>query len=135
MTKEEIQSSFDQSPYIAFCGMKVEEADQEKQQVTVSLRMRPELQRRAGSGQFHGGPIASLIDTAGDFAIGISLGGGVPTINLRIDYLRPATCETLVAIAKVRRAGRTIAVVDIDVLDDHHQLVAIGRGTYSCQRG
>ena len=52
--------------------------------------MRPELERRPGTRQFHGGPIAAFIDIVGDFAIGMLVGGGVPTINLRIDYLRPA---------------------------------------------
>ena len=40
--------------------------------------MRIELERRAGTRQFHGGPIAALIDAAGDFAIGMLIGGGVP---------------------------------------------------------
>ena len=36
----------------------------------------------------------------------IPLGGGVPTINLRIDYLRPAVGGSLTGTARVRRAGR-----------------------------
>ena len=42
----------------------------------------------------------------------------------------PVTGEYVAAVARVRRAGRTIAVVDIDVLDEKQALVAIGRGTY-----
>jgi len=53
----------------------------------------------------------------GDFAIGMLVGGGVPTINLRIDYLVPATGAHLDATATVRRAGKTVAVVDIDVFN------------------
>ena len=81
------------------------------------MPLAPEFERHPGTGQFHGGVIASLIDVAGDFALVILLGGGVPTINLRIDYLRPAGGNRLKAIASVRRAGRTIGVVDIDVVD------------------
>ena len=88
-----------------------------------------------GRGQFHGGAIAGLIDTAGDFALVILLGGGVPTINLRIDYLRPATGAALLAVASVRRAGRTIGVVDVDVTDPEGRLVAIGRGSYAMAVG
>lgn len=88
------------------------------------------VERRAGSRQFHGGPLAALIDVAGDFAVGMLIGGGVPTMNLRIDYLRPAVGEYMEAIAVVRRMGKTSSVVDIDVMSSDGKLVAIGRGTY-----
>ncbi len=76
-----------------------------------------------------------MIDIAGDYAIVMSVGGGVPTINFRTDYLRPATNTALTATATVRRAGRTFAVVDIDVKDDDGRLIAIGRGTYGTAKG
>ena len=47
-----------------------------------------------------------------------------------IDYLRMANGADLVAHAHIRRLGRTVACVDIDVLDAAQQLVAVGRGTY-----
>ena len=52
--------------------------------------MRPEFERRPGTKQWHGGPIASIIDTVGDFALGMLVGRGLPTINFRVDYFRPA---------------------------------------------
>ena len=79
--------------------------------------------------------IASLIDIAGDFALIAVLGYGVPTINFRVDYLRPAVKTDLHAHARVRRAGRTIGVVDIDVLDDGGRLIALGRGCYGTLAG
>ena len=97
--------------------------------------MRPELERGAGSGQFHGGPIAALIDTVGDFAVVAMVKGFVPTINLRVDYLRPAAGAYLIGKAQVRRAGRTVGVVDIDVYDDQERLCAIGRGCYGTSSG
>ena len=60
---------------------------------------------------------------------------GVPTINLRIDYLRPAVGRVVTGTARVRRMGRTVALVDVDVHDEQQALVAVGRGTYSPQRG
>ena len=97
--------------------------------------MRPELERRPGTGQFHGGPIAAFIDITGDFAVGMLVGGGVPTMNFRTDFLRPAIGEALTAVARVRRAGKTAAVVDIEVVDDQGKLVAIGRGAYASSPG
>ena len=93
--------------------------------------MRPEFERRPGSKQWHGGVIASLIDTAGDFAVGMMVGRGLPTVNFRVDYLRPAIDTALTAVARVRRAGKSVGVADVDVFDDKGSLLAVGRGTYS----
>ena len=115
--------------------MKVVSADPESVTLVLAMELRPELERRGGSGQWHGGAIAGLIDTAGDFAVAMGLGAPVPTINFRVDYLRPAITPLLAATAKIRRAGRTVAIVDIDVHDSEGRLVAIGRGTYGSQPG
>ena len=63
------------------------------------------------------------------------VGSVVPTVNFRTDFLRPAINTDLTATARVRRTGRSIAVVDIDVHDDDKRLIAIGRGTYMSQTG
>ena len=132
---QQVQASLDASPFIAWLGLKVIALDHGKSEITVRMPLRPELERRPGTRQFHGGPNASFIDVVGDFAIGMHAGGGVPTMNLRIDYLRPAVGDALTGIGRVRRAGRTTAVIDVDVLDPEGRLVAIGRVTYSSQRG
>jgi uncharacterized protein (TIGR00369 family) len=135
LSAEQIQATFDASPFLSFLRLRVVALDHDAGTLTVSMPMRPELERRLGTGQFHGGPIAAFVDSVGDYAIGMALGGGVPTINLRIDYLRPAGGGSLSATARVRRAGRTVALVDVDVYDEQQALVAVGRGTYSGQRG
>jgi uncharacterized protein (TIGR00369 family) len=134
-SKEDIQAIFDRSPFIAFCKMQVVSVDAESERIVVAMPMRPEHERGSGTGQWHGGPIASLIDVAGDFALVLRTGGGVPTINFRVDYLRPASNTDLTATASVRRAGRTVGVVDVDITDDNGKLVAVGRGCYSMNVG
>jgi len=99
--------------------------------VTPRAPWRPEFERGPGTLQWHGGPIAALIDIAGDFALILTVRDAVPTINYRVDYLRPATGAALLATARVRRAGRTVGVVDIELSDKHGRLVAVGRGGYS----
>jgi uncharacterized protein (TIGR00369 family) len=131
VTAADIQEMLDASPFIAFMNLEVVSADAETETVVMKMPLRPEFERRAGTGQFHGGPIAALIDTAGDYAVVLKSGGGVPTINFRVDYLRPATNTSLTATATARRIGRTVALVDIDVHDDNGKLCAVGRGTYS----
>ena len=135
LTVADIQAMLDASPFIRGCGMKVVRLDAEALEITVELAMQPQFERRAGTAQWHGGPIAALIDTAGDYALALHAGGPVPTINFRTDYLRPAVDTSLTATARVRRAGRTVGVVDIDVTDDSGRLVAVGRGSYRTRTG
>lgn len=132
---EQLAAVFAASPFISTLKLEVLAMDYDKSELSVRMPLHAGLERRAGTKQYHGGAIAALIDTAGDFAIGMLLGGGVPTINLRIDYLKPAVGDALKATARVRRSGKTVAVIDIDVFDEKGGLVAIGRGTYSPQRG
>jgi uncharacterized protein (TIGR00369 family) len=135
LSATDVQAIFDRSPFIGWLGLKVVSLDHERQEIRVRMDMRPELERRPGTRQFHGGPIAAFIDIVGDFAIGMLVGGGVPTMNFRTDYLRPAIGSALVAVARVRRAGKTASVVDIEVVDDGDRLVALGRGAYSSNVG
>lgn len=135
VSRDLLQSLVDTSPFIKHCGMEVCEIDAERGFVEMKMPMRPELARDEEATQFHGGPVASFIDTAGDFAVALMVGGGVPTINFRVDYLRPSGGAYLLARATARRVGRTIGVADVDIFDDQGRLTAIGRGSYSAQVG
>lgn len=130
MNRDELQELLDGSPYIAFLQLRCTDLDEAAGAITMTMPLRSELERGKGSGQFHGGAVASLIDTVGDFAVVMVTGGLVPTINLRVDYLRPSTGPLLTGKASVRRVGRTIGVIDIDVLDEGGRLTAVGRGCY-----
>ena len=121
---------FERSPFIRTLGLEVVALDYDAAELTVRMPLAAHFERREGTKQFHGGVLAALIDTVGDFALGMLLGGGIPTMNLRVDYLKPAIGDSVTAIAKVRRRGRSAAVSDIDVMDEKNALVAIGRGTY-----
>lgn len=133
LTAEQLQAKLDASPFIAFMGLKVVSADPAKEEITVHAPFRPEFERGGGTGQWHGGPLASVIDTVGDFALVMLIGQGLPTINFRVDYLRPAVNTGLVVTAKVRRNGRSVGIADVDVFDERGTLLAIGRATYSTQ--
>jgi|ERR1700733_12938012 len=135
LTAAQLQEKLTASPFIRFLGLTVIEADPVRQVVTMTLPMRAEFERIAGSGQWHGGPLAAVIDTVGDYALVMSVGRPLPTINFRVDYLRPAMNTALTATARVRRAGRSVGVVDVDVTDSTGNLVAIGRASYSTQSG
>jgi uncharacterized protein (TIGR00369 family) len=64
----------------------------------------------------HGGIVAALIDLAGGAALFVELQFPTPTIDMRVDYLRPAIAgQPLAAEARVKSLGRTVAFVDVDV--------------------
>ena len=69
------------------------DADPENGTITIRLAFRDELARARGERAFHGGVIASLIDLAGHAAVAVKIGRMAPTIDLRIDYLRPADSD------------------------------------------
>lgn len=80
----------------------------------------------------HGGIVAALIDLAGGAALFVELQFPTPTIDMRVDYLRPAIAgKELLADARVKSLGKTTAFVDIDVKDEDGRLVATGRCVYS----
>jgi uncharacterized protein (TIGR00369 family) len=135
LSGDELQALLDRSPFIAFLGLGVVAADPARQSVTMTAPMRPEFERGAGSRQWHGGPLAAIIDTVGDFALVLTLRRPLPTINFRVDYLRPAIDTGLTAIGIVRLAGRSVGVVDVELLDDSGRLVAIGRANYATTIG
>jgi uncharacterized protein (TIGR00369 family) len=131
LTKEQLQERLSRSAFIDSLNLAVLEADPEKQRVVMRAEMRPEFERGRGTGQWHGGPIAAIIDTVGDYALVMLLGRPLPTVNFRVDYLRPAIDTALIVTATVRRSGKLVGIVDIDVANETGQLVAIGRATYA----
>ena len=131
LSKEELQQRLAHSAFIDWLNLTVLSADPEKGEVVMRAEMRPEFERGRGTGQWHGGPIAAIIDTVGDYALVMRLGRPLPTVNFRVDYLRPAIDTALVVTATVRRSGRLVGVVDIDVANEAGQLLAVGRATYA----
>ena len=130
LTRQQIQERLLHSPFNAFLGFEVVSADPGKLELVMRLKMRAEFERLAGSGQWHGGPIAAAVDIVGDYALAMLLGNPLPTINLRVDYLRPGK-GTLTLVARIRRVGKMVGFVDVDVLNETGDLIAVGRANYS----
>lgn len=130
LTLDDIQALLDASPFIAFLRLTCTAMDVKAGTMAMTMPMTAALERGAGSNQFHGGAVASLIDTVGDFAVVMRTGLSIPTINFRVDFLRPSMGPVVTGLATVRRVGKTIGVVDVDVLDEQGRLTAVGRGCY-----
>lgn len=124
-----IKLSIRRSPFHRLIGLELLRASQEE--VELRLPWRPEFRRSDGSDWYHGGVISALIDIAGDYAIAARLGRWVPTIDLRVDYLRPALEGNLTAVARAVKVGRTVGVADVELRDAQGAVVAVGRAAYS----
>ncbi len=128
-----VSKSIASAPFHGWLEPRVMAVDEDS--VSILLQTRPDFRRNATVDGVHGGVVAALIDIAGHAAVVAAVGHGVPTVNLRIDYLRMATGPQLIARARPVKVGRTIAVVDIEVTSADGKLVAVGRGTFSTQAG
>jgi uncharacterized protein (TIGR00369 family) len=125
-----LQRALEEPPYQRFLGLRAVSFDRDTGRVEIRLPFKTELCRSSTRSEIHGGVTAALIDVTGDYALAILVGGGVPTIDLRVDFLRMAVATDLTAIATVVKKGRTLGVVNVEVTDGEGRLVAIGRGTY-----
>ena len=123
---------FSRSPFMRFLGLEIITA--EKGRIEIRLPFREEFIRVDGSDWLHGGVVSALADIAGDYAVITETAPGVPTIDMRVDYLRPARRGDLTALAKTVRVGRTVCVADVEIRDSAGTLVAVGRACYASPR-
>ncbi|MCU4800672.1 PaaI family thioesterase [Halobacteria archaeon HArc-gm2] len=122
-----LETVFNEIPFVESLGIEVTEAADGHAEGTLPLR--EEHTTNPHGGVAHGGVTYSLADTVGGAAV-VSLTGDVaPTVDMRIDYLAPATAD-LTATADVVRNGGSVAVANVEIhdADDHH--VATARGVY-----
>ena len=126
-----LRAEMERPPYHAVLRPQPVSVDAQAGTVTIRLPYREEFRRAPDAPGYHGGVIAALIDLAGHAAVAVTVGRMVPTIDLRIDFLRAPAGGDLTARGKLLRAGRSIARADVEILDDTNNVVAVGRGTYS----
>jgi uncharacterized protein (TIGR00369 family) len=100
-------------------------------EVVLSLAVREELKQQHGF--VHGGVVSYLADNALTYAGGSVLGNSV-TSEFKINYVRPAIGETLIARASVLSSGKKQAVCECKIFvvnDKGEVMVAVAQGTIS----
>lgn len=83
-------------------------------------------------GFVHGGVLSYAADNALTFAGGAALGTGVVTSEYKINYVRPAVGQKIIARATALHAGKSQAVCRCEVFvvnDGKEALCAIAQGT------
>jgi uncharacterized protein (TIGR00369 family) len=119
------------APYYSYLGLDIVERAEGR--AVVRLPHRPELTNSRG--EIHGGVQGSLLDIALSQALRSVLpdGSKVATISLTTSHLA-AGHGSLVALAQVVRAGRSVATVEGRIEDEQGTMVACGLGTFRVWR-
>lgn len=99
--------------------------------VVVRLSFRPEFARGRQSPFYHGGVIASLADIVAHASIAVRVARMVPTIDLRVDYLRAAPAGDLMATGRILTLGRSVGRADVEIFGSEGKIVAVARGAFS----
>jgi uncharacterized protein (TIGR00369 family) len=130
----DIQEMIGRSKFHQLFRPEVLEVDHEALRLTIKYAMSDVFERQPGTDQWHGGTISAVVDTTGCYALTLITDAPPPTINFRTDFLRPGIQTDLTVLAMVRRAGRSVGVVDVEVNDDSGRLIALGRASFALPR-
>lgn len=130
-------------PFNHVLGLKIDTLDAEG--VSGHIAMRPELIGHFTHQRLHGGVISATLDAIAGLAVMAAIGarhldepiaarlarfGKLGTIDLRVDYLRPATGASFTARASVQRLGSRIASTRMEFVDAKGVVLSTGAAAY-----
>lgn len=127
------QKILESQPFSRLLGTEVSKL--EPGSVELRLPMKDELKQQNGFA--HGGVVSYMADNALTFAGGTALGEAVVTSEMKINYIRPAIGEILIARAHTISAGKTQAVARCEVYvvsEKGETLCAAAQGTITSLR-
>ena len=115
------------------------------ERVVATIAMKPELIGHYAHNRLHGGVISAGLDAMGGLACMAAIGarhmdetpeqrlhrfGKLGTIDLRVDYLRPAIGESFELRAEVMRLGSRVASTRMEFFGSDGKLLSCGSGAY-----
>ena len=130
-------------PFNQMLGLRIDELEADR--VTAHIDMRPELIGHFTHQRLHGGVISAVLDATAGLAVMAAIGARhmdepadarlarftkLGTIDLRVDYLRPATGPRFSASASVLRLGSRVASTRMEFLDAEGKLLSTGAAAY-----
>jgi len=124
---EEIVKVVNSSPYFSLLSMEIRALEWGKSHLEVKV----EQKHLQPYGMVHGGVCASLVDAAAFWAVYplTSEDIGLTTVEIKLNYLAPASKGRLIARGKNIKVGKTICLGEASVEDDKGNLVAYGTST------
>jgi uncharacterized protein (TIGR00369 family) len=125
MTLGQISERLGACPANAWLGLVPTEIDEDS--ITFSIPVREEMAGNAVTGALHGGMLAAIVDTVCSFAWLSRNSGRVATVDMRVDYHRPALPGELIGKGRLVRSGRTIVTADAEITDSDGRLLVSGR--------
>jgi uncharacterized protein (TIGR00369 family) len=128
LDKQGLEARLLKAPFHRWLGLSV--ADVTPEEITIKAAWRDEFVVNAEAGYAHGGILATLIDIVADYALASKLGRPFPTVDLRVDYHRPAMQGELICKGRVLKAGPQVSSAEASIFDAEGRLLASGRGVY-----
>ena len=122
------KQALETQPFSKLVGAVLTKFDQEGTELRVPIR--DELKQQHGF--VHGGVLSYVADNALTFAGGAALGPGVVTSEYKLNYVRPAIGQEVIARAVAVHAGKSQAACRCDIFvinDGKETLCAIAQGT------
>ena len=124
---KEIAKIINSSPYFSLLSMKIRSIYRGK----CNLEVKIQEKHLQPYGMVHGGVCASLVDAAAFWAVYPQTAAniGLTTVEIKLNYLAPASEGHLIARGKSIKVGKTICLGEASVEDDKGNLVAYGTST------
>jgi uncharacterized protein (TIGR00369 family) len=110
------------------------EASREQGRVRVEFQAKPEFTNPIGA--IHGGFLSAMLDEVMGDAIGTLLTQGefAPTVELKVNFIRPAQVGTLIAEGHITHRGFSLVFLQGELRTVDGQLIATASATAQIQR-
>jgi uncharacterized protein (TIGR00369 family) len=130
LQKDGIEKKLSNNPILKFVGIKLIEVAPGRSNLVLPHR----LELENSMGVLQGGILGVLADVAGGVSLYSVLPDPVkvviPTIEFKLNFLRPAGGQDVIAHGRVVHHGQRIAVCQVDLSTEAETLLATGLFTY-----